>query len=204
VVYAAGARSDVSFDISLQARGLEVHTFDPTLKLQKIDKVIDDATKAGVKFHDLGLGGESKVYLQGQVPYVWPGVGYGKMTNDEPWKMYTLGGLLNLLNHTARDIEVLKIDVEGAEWSFFEQALRDPQTAAFLKAGRLRQILMEIHYMPTRGPNFASNPKHPKNVAPYNHLFRCILQELEKIGFKMMWESANTEVCHNIGLIWVR
>lgn len=129
VVYAAGARDDITFDIGVKEKGLEVHTFDPTLKLQEIDGVVAQATKAGVKFHDIGLGGANKVYLPMQMPYVWPGVGGGTKTNDEAWRIYTLGGLLALLNHTA--IEILKIDIEGAEWDFFEEALRNPQTAVF-------------------------------------------------------------------------
>merc|ERR1719282_931402 len=146
VVYSAGAKNDITFDIEMVRQGCEVHTFDPTLKLQHLDSTMITAWEAGVNFHNLGLGGVDTVYGPGKVPYTWPSVGFGMMSNREPWEIKTLHGIMTKFGHTM--IEVLKIDVEGAEWSFLEAALRDPYTAAILRSGQVRQILMEVHFMP--------------------------------------------------------
>merc|ERR1712117_637201 len=99
--------------------------------------------------------------------------------------MTTLGGAMKELGHTKLD--VLKFDIEGAEWYFLEEALADPETRKMLQSGRVRQIMLEAHFMPPRGGEYTQAPDHPSDTQVQNDKFERMLNDVESCGFKLFW-----------------
>ena len=108
VVYSLGTRENPSFDLAMGKFGCEVHSFDPSLQQQGLDT----ATKLGkrstnVTFHDVGIGGQSRIYEPGTAPWQWPGLRYGREANSGRWTLRTLESLMRELGHN--HVDVLKM-----------------------------------------------------------------------------------------------
>ena len=150
VVYDFGIRQEPHFSVALAERGCEVHGFDPSdisregvKKGRKRQKGYEWMTRAldspNFHFHAYGAGGKDgdmtlHNYNWGQVSVVRQiGKQYklnkttGKRTDEElKVKDYTvpvktLPTILDELKHTR--IAILKLDVEGSEYLFLEDAL---------------------------------------------------------------------------------
>lgn len=65
------------------------------------------------------------------------GISAKDQADDNTWSLATL---MAKLNHTGRQVDVFKIDVEGFEYEVFPALLADP--AAPLK--HVRQLLIEV------------------------------------------------------------
>lgn len=123
VVYSFGSNNDFSFEEAMVAAlpACEVHTFDHTIGTP-------DATKvpSGVTFHAWGLAAAD---LPGDV-------------DSAGRTMLTLPVIMHRLRHDdprAASLEILKVDVEGAEWSVFLPML-EARSLPFA-----RQLLIELH-----------------------------------------------------------
>ncbi|OQV12118.1 hypothetical protein BV898_13597 [Hypsibius exemplaris] len=115
LVYSIGVAGDWSFDDAMAAAGCEVHSFDPSIgrtSYQRADRHW---------FHDIGLNSSTS-----------------RLWNRE-WQTATLPELRKDLGHGMRKINVLKMDVEGAEWGF----LRDATVDGSLDG--VEQFIVEIH-----------------------------------------------------------
>lgn len=205
VVLNAGAFDDISFDTSLAKKGCEVHTFDPTLeqvalRVPGAGKVAKEAENNHIRLYDAGFLGNDTTFNAGEMPYTWPGIGYGSETNTKPWRMVTLGGALKEIGHS--QIDLLKFDIEGAEWPFLSEALSNPETRKVFSKGQIRQINMEVHFMPPPGDRFTRSSMHPKNAEERNQGFSQILKDLESTGFQMVWHEPNDQWCHNVAFVW--
>ena len=143
VVYSFGIRDNFSFDAEMVKKGCEVHGFDPS-KAGEVS--IAGYNKLGAEYNKFGIGGANLIYAPGTVPFEWPGIDYLKDTNSDPWDLRTMNKIMKDLNHAS--VSVLKLDVEGSEWSAFPSILTSDW----------KQLLVELHFPPnqydlTRGPN---------------------------------------------------
>ncbi|XP_046580861.1 uncharacterized protein LOC124288386 isoform X2 [Haliotis rubra] len=75
---------------------------------------------ARVRFLNIGIDGENRL-------------------NEQNWEMHTLGRLKDMLNHTEKVIDVLKMDIERSEWSSL------PEMLASQSLSSVRQLLVEYH-----------------------------------------------------------
>ena len=140
VVYSFGVGDNICWDLGMIERlGLEVHAFDPTLRSVKWVK--QQSLPKKFRFHEVGLAdfdGEQDFYPPGK-----PGkinfrsvncrLSHGKSLRGTVLRLETI---LERLGHSR--VDVLKIDIEGAEYS----ALRD-----FLRTRiPIRQLLVEFHH----------------------------------------------------------
>ncbi|XP_067684513.1 probable methyltransferase-like protein 24 [Haliotis asinina] len=115
IVYSFGINHDFSFDDDT-ARNYEcdVFSFDPSMKTNSYQR------SERVRFLNIGIGGENTV-------------------NEQNWEMHTLGRLKDMLNHTEKVIDVLKMDVERGEWPSL------PEMLASQSLSSVRQLLVEYH-----------------------------------------------------------
>lgn len=112
LVYSVGSNNDFSFEESILrdiSPACEIHTFDPTIGDRPAKPLADEQ----ITFHPWGLSNK----------------------NDGKYK--TLQTIMQDLDHGNREIDILKIDCEGCEWSSYESWLD--------KGIRIRQILIELH-----------------------------------------------------------
>jgi hypothetical protein len=79
-------------------------------------------------------------------------------------------------------IDVLKIDVEGAEWPFFQSILRHPESMQNIK-----QLCVEIH-SPKRAGKALTKDDH-------DQIFQ-LLVALEDLGFRVSWVDVNPCCLH--------
>jgi hypothetical protein len=113
LVYSAGTFDDPSFDIAIAAAGCTVHAFDPTLEQQGFGATAQSLGRhPNVTFHAVGFGGRDLIYQAGTAPWQYPGLGYGRYSNQKAWELRTLPDLMRSLNHSESALAVLKIDIE--------------------------------------------------------------------------------------------
>lgn len=142
VVYGVGVGQDASWDLAMIERfGCEVHAFDPTPR--SVRWVASRSWPAGWRFHPWGLAA-----FDGEAEFVMPNA-------DPEWSSYVMnapaGGTayekvrvpVKRLETVMRElghgrIDVLKMDIEGAEYDVIDDLLK----------GSIRpgQLLVEFHY----------------------------------------------------------
>jgi hypothetical protein len=118
VVYSYGVNTDLSFELDLIERtGCEVHAFDPTVG----GVPADCRDNPHINFHKQALG---------------PATG--------PTDMFVLvESMLDTMKRLGHSyVDVLKVDVEGAEWDTFRSLLP-------FKALPFGQLLIELHFRDT-------------------------------------------------------
>lgn len=149
LVYSFGSRFMFDFELAINKYyGCEVHTFDPSADSKR------KAMPYELHFHMIGLA--SKDYI-----------------NNQNWKMQTLSTIMTNLHHEGKVIDILKIDIEGAEWD----ALPDIFSSGILE--RVRQISMEVHFV---GDEKAT--RHQLKV----------LRQLYDQGFRLFMHEHNLDV----------
>ena len=152
VVYSIGSNGEVTFEEALlSATQCEVHTFDHTLSepAQAVVRAVP-----GLHFHRVGLG-VRQTGEEGQVPRVLP-----------------LEQLMENLKHAW--VDVLKVDVEGAEWDILQD---------FYSAGNaslpVTQLLIELH---------TSNPADGSMLPTVVRVFQLLLDD----GYRVFSVEPNT------------
>jgi FkbM family methyltransferase len=140
VVYSFGAGEDISFDLALIERfGLEVHVFDPTpraiawLESQKLPPAF--------RMHSFGLAdfdGKTLFYPPKKRANISHSIRERPQTADRAIEveLCRLGTIMGELNH--EHIDVLKMDIEGAEYSVLKDILDCRIDVS--------QILVEFHH----------------------------------------------------------
>ncbi|XP_067664798.1 probable methyltransferase-like protein 24 [Haliotis asinina] len=129
LVYSFGIWNDWSFDDAMGALGCEVHSFDPSIGKTSFNR------SKNVHFHDLGLSGrDSDTYVPTKDIYV-------KKTTT--WKVRRLKTIMEMLGHTNRHLDILKIDIETSEWP----AVKDIVASGLFS--KVRQFAVEWHLFPT-------------------------------------------------------
>ena len=115
LVYSFGSVQHFAFedDIS-RVYGCEVHSF-------QVDMGWDD-------------------YNRSNLIYVHP-FGVGKYTEDNPegQELYTFGDIRTILSHKKRNIDVVKLDIQYAEWLAMQEMIEEDEL------DNVRQVLVEYH-----------------------------------------------------------
>lgn len=139
VVYSFGVGEDISFDLALiEHYGLTVHAFDPTPK--SIAWVKEQVLPERFIFHPFGIADYDGV-ASFNPPANSAFVSYSmvqKTTKQQAVEapVYRLGTIMGKLGHP--HIDLLKMDIEGAEYAVLQDMLNDPPHVA--------QILVEFHH----------------------------------------------------------
>ncbi|XP_059152308.1 uncharacterized protein LOC131938318 [Physella acuta] len=125
LVYSFGINNDFSFDDAMVDQGCEVHSFDPSMNQS------DHKRGRNNTFHNLGLSNtNTDAFLPRRDGYV---------QDNQVWRIRTLKAIKQMLGHDQRVIDVLKIDVEGHEWTVIDNLI---ETDMFRY---VRQFLLEFH-----------------------------------------------------------
>ncbi len=103
-----GIGTDVTWDLSITSKGIPVAMFDPTIKQPPM--VVNEG-----RFLQIGLG---------------PSKSEGTLR--------TLGEILELANFGENEDLILKVDIEGAEWTAFQGVEAEELT-------RFKQMVFELH-----------------------------------------------------------
>ena len=115
-IYSFGIDNDFSFDeAASEIYGCTVYSFDPSMNKPS------HKHSERVWFFNVGIA--EKDY-----------------TNGNGWKLRTLGSIKEMLNHTGQKIDILKMDVESAEWGFLNQVF----STNILKS--IGQLYLEFHF----------------------------------------------------------
>ncbi|MEM1044212.1 MAG: FkbM family methyltransferase [Bacteroidota bacterium] len=141
VVYSAGVGEDISFDIELiAAYGVQVEAFDPTP--HSVAWVEEQELSTAFRFTPVGVAGadgDAKFFLP-ENPEVEMSAaigGHATTGKETAWlPVRRIGTLMAERGHTY--IDVLKMDIEGAEYDVIEDVL-----ASELDIG---QVLVEVHH----------------------------------------------------------
>ncbi|XP_042860562.1 methyltransferase-like protein 24, partial [Penaeus japonicus] len=90
LVYSFGIARDWSFDDAMAQYGCEVYSFDPTIGLENHQR------SEKVRFYNLGLGGANRTTV----------------INGVNATLLTLGQIVDMLGHTNKTIDYLKVDID--------------------------------------------------------------------------------------------
>jgi hypothetical protein len=138
LVYSFGIANDFAFDDYWGNFGCEVHAFDPTLP------AAPPFASKNVIFHFFGLSGEEG---SGAADFSDPV--YGSVIHP----LHTLDKIVTMLGHSARTIDILKIDCEGCEWDAFAYlAQHSPGTLS-----QVRMLDIEVHFVRERNVKSAKD-----------------------------------------------
>lgn len=140
VVYSVGIGTDITFDLSLMtAYGLAIHAFDPTPG--SLAYLASVPLPEGFTCHQVGLAATdgSAAFLPPANPdYISHTLLPDGQTDARAItvEVRRLSTIMRELGHTA--IDVLKMDIEGAEYDVLDDLLRERLP--------VRQILVEFHH----------------------------------------------------------
>mmetsp|Transcript_2394 Transcript_2394/g.6478 ORF Transcript_2394/g.6478 Transcript_2394/m.6478 type:complete len:323 (-) Transcript_2394:49-1017(-) len=124
LIYSFGSNGDYSFEQHAHERmpECEIFTFDPTVNLRKYPP------PSFLKFLPWGISTVDNVSARAEL---------GRLAKPGA-QMFRLQTMMQLLGHAGREVSVMKIDVEGAEYRVFEDLSRED----FFP---FRQIQLETH-----------------------------------------------------------
>uniref|UniRef100_A0A7S4FBP5 Methyltransferase domain-containing protein n=1 Tax=Chrysotila carterae TaxID=13221 RepID=A0A7S4FBP5_CHRCT len=142
VTYSFGSNANVVFEkaVKKQHPSCDIITFDPTLNSEKTNIMRKHETSGLLKFVDQGLG-----FQDGTISFA-----------ERAINVSTLRTLVRKLGHNGKMIDILKVDIEGAEFGaiFSRGGLRNC-LATYRHEDRnvighhIGQILMEVHVLPS-------------------------------------------------------
>ena len=140
VIYSLGVGEDISFDISLIERlGCQVQAFDPTPKVRSW--IESRSVPDSFQFHAIGIAdfdGEAEFYLPPREDFIShsliPARQYSEKSIRVPFAK--LSTVMAQLGHAR--IDLLKMDVEGAEYSVLADIVREKLD--------VKQVVVEFHH----------------------------------------------------------
>lgn len=140
VVYSLGIGEDISFDLSLIERfGVGVDAFDPTPKVKKW--LAAQSLPPQFHFHAAGIAGhdgEEAFYAPPREDWVSHSVIPARQYGRESAR-FPVMRLSTAMRRQGRSwIDVLKMDIEGAEYVVIEQIIREKIP--------VKQLLVEFHH----------------------------------------------------------
>jgi FkbM family methyltransferase len=140
VVYSLGIGEDISFDLALIDRfGVTVEAFDPTPRVKKW--LGTQSLPRQFHFHEAGIAaddGEKTFYLPPKKDWISHSIiqapQYGRESVRFP--VLRLSTAMKLQSHDR--IDILKMDIEGAEYAVIEELVRERIP--------VKQLLVEFHH----------------------------------------------------------
>ena len=171
VLYSFGVGKEISFDLAMiEQFGLTVHAFDPTPR--SIEWLKRQHLPARFMFHPYGLGavdGELKMYAPENAAHVSYSVVPEPGWTSKPIAMpvYRLDTVAKMLGH--RKVDVLKMDLEGAEYEVIEDLARSKV--------EVPQLLVEFHHI------------HKKDIA--KQATARAIRQLNELGYHVFYVSVS-------------
>ncbi|KAL9189220.1 hypothetical protein ACHAXT_011710 [Thalassiosira profunda] len=133
LVYSFGIAGSVEWERKMSSQlGCEVYAFDPTSNF-------GERVAPGVKFYPIGLKGAGN---DGTDVSATHSEMYGAI---DPSKLRTLGEIVRMFGHENREIDVLRLDCEGCEWSVLKEL------ACSGESRHVRQLMVEFHFQKNLG-----------------------------------------------------
>ena len=190
-ILSIGIGGDISFDIAAVKRhGARVACFDPTITAGRFEALIKPynlsvAQRALVKFYPFGMaaGDDVLAFYRHNNPAFGsmvstPGVPHYRI---EPWVRAPVLRVQTMQFITqVPQIDLLKMDIEGAEWFIFtkkNKSLRD-----WLRCNPPQQIAIEFH------------DRFFKTFKKYNWISRkSVLELLKRCGYSQRHQNARTK-----------
>ncbi len=171
IIYSFGVGEDASWDLGLiRAHGCRIHAFDPTPKSKAwIKKNVHDPRFI---HHDYALSdgdGTLDLWLPLNEDHVSASCSPSERTSDQHVTVSCrrLSSLIEELGHNR--IDVLKMDIEGAEYAVIRDLESNPGLAS-----RIATILIEFHHW----------------MPPFSKAdTRSALSALAKLGYRIGWVS---------------
>jgi FkbM family methyltransferase len=140
VVYSLGIGEDISFDLSLiEQYGFTVHAFDPTPRVKSwIDS---QSLPREFRFQEVGISdfdGEADFYLPAKQNFISHSMIRARQYAPDSIRIpvIKLATAMGRLGHSR--IDILKMDIEGAEYSVLNDLIKD-----HIEVG---QLLVEFHH----------------------------------------------------------
>jgi len=175
VVYGMGIAGESHFEQTMAESGCETHAFDCTIKPDS-PAVKDKA----FTFHEWCIGPEKSKINKNNLYLVGGGLRFKTFTST-----------LKELGHPVLDI--LKFDIEGFEWTLFEE---DLLPASILP----NQLSFELH---TEGANTAFVPPEPVKGKSFEEVNALILR-LFDLGYRVVDKAVNyDQFCSEFTLVRV-
>lgn len=170
VAYAVGVGTDIEFDETLVRRfGMQVHSFDPTPR--SVAWIRNQVLPAGMAFHEIGLSDQDG-FLEFEEPANPEHASFSTVTQRSGRRVRLpvkrLGTIMKDLHH--EEIEILKMDVEGAEYGI----ISDMERCGLWP----RQLLVEFHH---RFPSIGA------------HRTRDAIRILKRAGYRIARVEPNGE-----------
>ena len=139
IVYSFGAGLDISFDRQISDMyGLKVHLFDPTPK--SIEFIKSQNTGSGIIFEDIGLAhftGKTHFFLPLNPDHVSATMLKRETLQEKvEVQVMRLNDIMQKNGH--RHLDVLKMDIEGAEYKVIDDILNSDII--------IHQLLVEFHH----------------------------------------------------------
>ena len=153
-VLSVGIGGDISFDLALVRRfGASVRCFDPTISEADFEQLLGNASataeeRARVRFYPFGLAARNSVipFYRSTNPIVHSLVSEPGLRGYAP-AVYLRAPTLRLPQLLSvaglERVDVLKADIEGAEWSVFNRS--DVEMRRWLATSRVSQLMLEFH-----------------------------------------------------------
>ena len=136
VVYSVGVGTDISFDLELIERfGCEVHAFDPTPRC--LEWISQQSLPSQFSFHPIGLAafdGQAEFHFPANPEHVSLSMVEQHLEESVPvsCEVRTLKTLLEENGHDR--IDLLKIDIEGAEYDVISNVIQNGPLPQYLLA----------------------------------------------------------------------
>ncbi|XP_029655759.2 uncharacterized protein LOC115229568 [Octopus sinensis] len=168
LVYSFGIGWDSTFDVGMKnIFGCEVHSFDPFEK--------EVPNRRLINFYDIGISDKSGI--------------------DGGRQFMTLSDHRKYLNHTKKDISILKMDVESSEWRSLTKAMSDGEL------NHVKQLALEFHIAGKESAFFIYALYIIKNLMDFN--FRIYHTERNNNCQYINSRNMNLTTCQNVHMIKV-
>ncbi len=142
IVYSFGVGEDVSFDVAVNGRyGCKIYAFDPTPKSIDWVRKNRDTLPSDFIFSDIGIAsydGTAVFYPPENPDHVSCSIVKKEATEKRAFQIPVKRLATIMREHGHRMIDVLKMDVEGAEYDIIEDLLSSKITVG--------QLLVEFHH----------------------------------------------------------
>ncbi|KAK8388447.1 hypothetical protein O3P69_020436 [Scylla paramamosain] len=174
LIYSVGVGGELSWDYAMKNFNCSVLAFDMTMV-----NWTNIQLGTGLHFLDLGLADFDSDNTINMTAADGPGLKW----EVREAHFRTLDTIREVLDHTRRPLDVLKLDIENWEWSVLGGLLSSPSRAKVLDD--VKQIALEIHLDGLKNASAAERVTEARRVEE-------VLTALHNHGFKLAQTELNT------------